>query len=92
MKNSLNNLNEIFSEFAILFPRQQKEVEVREGRRRKGERAGGRGWEKDPHFFLSANFSECQEVAWLKKNLFVIFTALGIISYGTSASSNFSVH
>lgn len=45
-------------------------------------------------FSLSANFSQCQEVAWLrkKKNLFVIFAALRIISYGTSVSSNFSVH
>lgn len=45
MKNSLNNLNEIFSEFAILFLRQQKEVEGREGRRgggREGEGGGGR--------------------------------------------------
>lgn len=44
MKNSLNNLNEIFSEFAILFLRQQKEVEVREGRRgggREEEEVGG---------------------------------------------------
>lgn len=47
MKNSLNNLNEIFSEFAILFLQRQKEVEVRKGRRvrgREGEREerGGR--------------------------------------------------
>lgn len=48
MKNSLNNLNEIFSEFAILFLQRQKEVDVRKGRRvggREGEREepGGRG-------------------------------------------------
>lgn len=47
MKNSLNNLNEIFSEFAILFLQQQKEVEVRKGRRVEGregarEERGGR--------------------------------------------------
>lgn len=34
-----------------------------------GEEEGGRRrrWGEDPHFFLSANFSECQEVVWLKK-------------------------
>lgn len=54
MKNSLNNLNEIFSEFAILFPRQQKEVEVREGRRgggKEGEREEGGG--RRTHTFFS---------------------------------------
>lgn len=72
MKNSLNNLNEIFSEFAILFLQQQKEVEVGKGRR-VGGRDGGKGWGKDRHFFLSANFSECQEVAWLRKKSLCYF-------------------
>lgn len=43
MKNSLNNLNEIFSEFAILFLQQQKEMEVRKGRRVGGREGGRKG-------------------------------------------------
>lgn len=51
MKNSLNNVSEIFSQFAILFLQRQKEVEVRKGRRvggreERGGREGGKGWEK----------------------------------------------
>lgn len=36
-------------------------------------REGGKGWDKDRHFFLSANFSECQEVAWLRKKSLCYF-------------------
>lgn len=60
MKNSLNNVNEIFSEFAILFLQRQKEVEVRKGRRaggREGEREERGGRSTDTFFSLPTSFN-----------------------------------
>lgn len=60
MKNSLNNVNEIFSEFAILFLQRQKEVEVRKGRRvggREGEREEKGGRSADTFFSLPTSLN-----------------------------------
>lgn len=60
MKNSLNNVNEIFSEFAILFLQRQKEVEVRKGRRvggREGEREERGGRSPDTFFSLPSSLN-----------------------------------
>lgn len=66
MKNSLNNVNEIFSEFAILFLQRQKEVEVRKGRR-----VGGREGEGEERGGRSTDtfFSLCQLLSMPRSSL-----------------------